>query len=351
MKREEITLICERDVLETAAQLFGTSKDHLEKFEDSEGCANLVYQYDGDGQARILRISYRPDRPVEHIQAELHFVNYLAEGGVRVSLPVPSENGNLVEVIQAEGIPFIAVSFVKGRGMRVPDNDYRYREGVSMNEYFQNWGQVLGQMHRLTKTYQPLSDSVKRPEWFTWEADSGFPYGDRLPVIQQKYDQLIAELHALPKDVDSHGLIHNDFNDGNFTVDYDNGEITVFDFDDSCYFWFIYDLACAWESGVGWVSRRPLAERKDFMDRYMEQVMTGYTLENMLSDAWMGRLPLFLRLVQMQELTYFAQYLGGPDEKVQGGLRYKIRCIQEDIPYLGFFDSTFSPETPFALAA
>lgn len=61
---------------------------------------------------------------------------------------------------------------------------------------------------------------------------------------QQKYDQLDG-LHALPKDADSYGLIHNDFNDGNFTVDYDNDNITAFDFDDCCYFWFMYDIACA----------------------------------------------------------------------------------------------------------
>jgi len=79
MDRNDITKMCERDVLETAARLFGTSKDHLGKFDDSEGCANLVYYYERDGQQRILRISYRPDRPVKNIQAELHFVNYLAE--------------------------------------------------------------------------------------------------------------------------------------------------------------------------------------------------------------------------------------------------------------------------------
>jgi hypothetical protein len=95
---------------------------------------------------------------------------------------------------------------------------------------------------------------------------------------------------------------------------------------------------------------RPLAERKAFMDRYMEQVMEGYTRENTLSSEWLARLPLFLRLVQMQELVYFAQYLGGPDEEIQARLRYKIRCIEDDIPYLGFFDRVFSPETPFALS-
>ncbi len=349
MEREAIAALCEREVLGRAARLFGTTPASLGKFDDYEGCANLVYHYDHEGQPRILRLSYRPDRTVELIQAELHFVEYLAAGGMRVSRPVPSVNGNLLELIPAAGLDFIAVSFVKGQGMRVPDNGYRYREGVPLKEYFQNWGQALGQMHRLAKTYQPLSDSVKRPDWFQWEAESGFPYRERLPLIGQKYDHLLAELQVLPKDADSYGLIHNDFNDGNFTVDYDNGDITVFDFDDSCYFWFMHELACAWEGGIGRAMFRPLAERQDFMARYMEHILTGYTRENTLSEAWLARLPLFLRLIQMQELLHYAQYLDEPDEEIQAGLRYKIHCIENDIPYLGFFDPVFSPERPFEL--
>lgn len=349
MTRDEIIQICEQQALAPAAALFGTSPSQLAKFDDYEGCANLVYQFECEGQPRILRLSHRADRPVEQIQAELHFVNYLAEHDVRVSTPVPSQNGNLAEVIPAQGIHFIAACFVKGRGMRVPDNGYRYREGVPIDEYFQNWGRVLGQMHRLAKNYQPPSQAIRRPEWHTWEYYNGFPYRERLPVIGQKYDHLIAELRALPKDADCYGLIHNDFNDGNFTVDYDNGDITVFDFDDSCYFWFVYDLACAWEGGIGRTMFRPLEERRGFMKRYMEQVMQGYTRENQLSEEWLARLPLFLRLVQMQELMHYAQYLDEPDEEIQAGLRYKIHCIENDIPYLGFFDDIFDPENPFLL--
>ena len=350
MERAEITRLCERQVLGAAAGLFGTSQEVLGKFDDYEGCANLVYHYEHEGQPRILRLSYRQDRPAELIRAELHFVEYLAAGGLRVSRPIPSINGNLLEVLPAAGLNFMAVSFSKGRGMRVPDNGYRYREGVPIQEYFQNWGQVLGQMHRLTKTYQPPGETIRRPEWYTWEYCRGFPYDDRLPAVRKKYDQLIAELHDLPKDVDSYGLIHNDFNDGNFTVDYENGNITVFDFDDCCYFWFMYDLACAWEGGIGRTMFRPLAERKDFMERYMEQVLNGYSRDNTLSRDWLERLPLFLRLIQMQELMHFAQYLDDPDEEIQAGLRYKISCIENDIPYLGFLDdSVFSPERPFEL--
>ena len=58
---------------------------------------------------------------------------------------------------------------------------------------------MLGQMHRLAKTHQPLSETIKRPEWFTWEDATGFPYRERLPVIGQKYDRLIAEWGPYPK--------------------------------------------------------------------------------------------------------------------------------------------------------
>jgi len=349
MNRGEITRICEQEVLGVASRLFGTSTERLHKFDDYEGCANLVYWYELAGEQRVLRISYRPDRSVERIQAELHFVNYLAEKGVRVSQPILSENGNLIEVVPAGNMPFITVSFRKGRGMRMPDNGYRYREGVPMEEYFRNWGQVLGQMHRLTKTYQPMSGAIRRPEWHTEDVFTGFPAAKELPRIREKYDRLMAELHDLPSDEDSYSLIHFDFNDGNFTVDYENGDITVFDFDDSCYFWFMYELACAWEGGIGWVMDRPLAKRRVFMDHYMEQVMAGYTRENTLRDDWLKRMPLFLRLIQMMELMHYAQSRYKTDERVQARLRYKIRCIEEDIPYLGFFDKIFNPEKPFSM--
>ena len=117
MKREEIIEICDREILDTASRLFGTKKERLNVFPDYEGCANLVYEYECDGTPLILRISFRPDRNTEQIQSELHFIHYLAENGVRVSKPIFSQNGNLLEVVRTSGIPFHVVSFVKGKGM------------------------------------------------------------------------------------------------------------------------------------------------------------------------------------------------------------------------------------------
>lgn len=352
MQRAEIIRICDSEVLDTASRLFGTTKDTLKLVAGFEGCANLVYEYKHDGQPFILRISFRPDRSAEQVQAELHFVNYLAENGVRVSRPIPSQNGRLLETIQVRGIPLHAVSFVKGKGIRVPDNDYRYREDAPIEEYFQNWGRVLGRMHALAKDYQPASERVKRPDWFELHQPKSMierRVPSWMPVVQERIQSLLEEILSLPKDRDSYGLIHGDFNDGNFTVDYASGDMTVFDFDDCCYFWFICELASAWEGGIGRAMFRELGERRSFMDHYMEQVMEGYNRENSLSVEWLKRLPLFVRLIQVEEFLHFVQYIDEPDEEMQAHLDYMIRCIEDDIPYMGFFDTIYSPEMPFLL--
>ena len=43
------------------------------------------------------------------------------------------------------------------------------------------------------------------------------------------------------------------------------------------------------------------------------------------------------------------QYIDEPDEDMQAQLDYRIRCIEEGIPYMGFFDSIYSPGRPFSL--
>jgi Ser/Thr protein kinase RdoA (MazF antagonist) len=350
MKRETIVKICNQHMLDHAAALFGTTKDNLLQFGSYEGCVNLVYEYKRDGVPMILRISYQ--KPVDQIRAELHFVTYLADNGVRVSRPVPSQRGNLIESMQAEGVDFIIVSFVKGKGMRVPDNGYRYRDDAPIEEYFYNWGQVLGQMHALAKTYRPISETVRRPERFELaryrQIDNLVPA--RFPIVRERFHDLIAQIRALPKDPESYGLIHGDFNDGNFVVDYSNGDITVFDFDDAGYFWFTYELACAWESGIGRTMFNPSAqERRAFMNAYFAKVLEGYQQWNIVSDDWLARIPLFLKWVEMEEVLHFISRVDELDRELRTRLAYKIACVEQNLPYLGFFDSIYSSANPFLL--
>lgn len=352
MDRHTAVAACEPYALRTLGPLYGIKEGSLRRVADYEGCSNLVYEYRADGEPRILRISYRPDRGAEMIRAELDYVEYLARHGVRVARPVSSGADRLVEEISVEGGTLPVVAFERAPGMRVPDNGYRYREDAPISEYFENWGAMLGRMHALAMDYAPPDGLAPRPDWFAlhrpgrWLA-SRVP--ERLRTVRERIAALFDEIAALPRERGAYGLIHGDFMDGNFCVDYSKGNMTVFDFDDCCRFWFVFELASAWEGGIGRVMFRPLDERVAFMDRYMAHVMAGYNRWHTLSDDWLARLPLFVRLIHAWEFLYFAQYLDSPDPDMRAQHAYRVRCIEDEIPYMGFFDSIYSHERPFRL--
>jgi len=340
-------------LLDRAVGLFDLNSDKLSPFESYVGCRNLVYEGKKGDLSVILRVSYHQDRTCEQIQAELDFINYLAANGVKAAVPLPSNSGRFVEEISFEGLPINLVCFKKGVGMRVPDNGYRYREGVPLEEYYQNWGNMLGKMHRLSQVYQPPSPDVARPDWFEIHADKlniDDLIPEEFPIVRKRIHDLLNEINGMAKAKDSYGLIHGDFNDGNFTVDYDNGDITVFDFDDCCYFWYAYELAAAWEGGIGRAMFSELEDRKRFMDHYMENVFEGYARENKITDECLAQIPLFIKLIQVEEFLHYVQYLHNKDDvEVQYHLNYLIGCIEQDLPYMGFFDPIFSPKKPFLL--
>jgi Ser/Thr protein kinase RdoA (MazF antagonist) len=92
-----------------------------------------------------------------------------------------------------------------------------------------------------------------------------------------------------------------------------------------------------------------LEKRRSFMDHFMEQVMEGYSRENTVDAGWLSQIPLFLKVVQTEELLHFIQYIDIPDEELLARINYLIICLEEDLPFLGFFDSIYSPKRPFML--
>ena len=343
----------QQHLLPQIASLYEIEPDDLQLYPDYDGCQNLVFFYRRDAADHVLRVSFRDDRPPDQILAELDFIRYLHGNGVRVSPPVESVEGRYMEVVSSDAHHFAVVSFERAPGHRLPDKGYRYRDGVSVDEYYVNWGKLLGQMHRLARAYTP-SPTRRRPQLLDVLANHYIPH--YLPPsydkVGERFQQLLAEVSAFPDDKDAYGLIHADFSDGNFCVDYATGDITVFDFDDSAYCWFMFDLADAWRSGVGWtMAEADPGKRRDFMDRYFSTLLSGYTREHALSERWLKRLPTFLKLVEMEALLSELRdtAMNGYDEEYDGALAYQQKCIEDDIPFLGFFDSIYSPSHPFEL--
>jgi Ser/Thr protein kinase RdoA (MazF antagonist) len=352
--RHEALASIRQSLLPQLAELYSVKPEDLHLNPEYDGCQNLVFFYQRAAVDHVLRVSFREDRSPDQILAELDFVNYLHGHGVRVSRPVESREGRMMEIVSSDDHHFAAVSFERARGHRLPDRGYRYRDGAPVEEYFRNWGGLLGQMHRLAQQYTPSSPARTRPELLAVLANHSVPayLPPSFDKVRQRFEALHGALSALPKSSDSYGLIHADFSDGNFCVDFANGDITAFDFDDAAYCWFMYDLADAWRSGTGWTAaEEDPGKRREFMDRYFDTLLSGYTKEHSLPDVWLDRLPLFLKLIEMEAvLSEFRDIaIDGPDEEYDGSLAYQLQCIEDDVPFLGFFDRIYSHSNPFEL--
>ncbi|WP_245948527.1 phosphotransferase [Falsibacillus pallidus] len=204
-------------------------------------------------------------------------------------------------------------------------------------------------MHQLSKGYSPVHSRYSFFDKYTPEYIEKLIPGS-LPLLKEKLVDLLKTLKELDKSSDSFGMVHFDYNDGNYSIDFDTGQMTVYDFDNSCYFWYMFDLAGLWTQGVGWIQFEPDADkRKKFMDYYFETVLEGYRSETVLEDAMLDQLPLFIQVTLMEAIVDAFEVLlnNGEEPEVDEELSYLIKCLEDDIPYKGFFHDIYSWEAPF----
>jgi Ser/Thr protein kinase RdoA (MazF antagonist) len=275
-----------------------------------------------------LRVSHSLRRSPELIAGEADWINYLADWGVPVARALESRSGRLVEAVEdGQGGQFLATAFVKASG-KSP-----WAVGWS-SALYERYGQLIGSMHARTKQYRPADPAWKRPEW----DDSLFNFvGSFLPeseqVAKEKYRALCAHLHRLPKDTDSYGLIHQDAHGSNMLIS-DSGTITLIDFDDCAYSWFINDIAIVlFYMTAG--EDDPAAVTGEFMPPFLR----GYRQANQLDPRWLKEIPGFLKL---RELELYAVVhrdfdVNHIDHRWVGRFMHERKQrIEQDAPFIDF---------------
>jgi Ser/Thr protein kinase RdoA (MazF antagonist) len=318
--------------------IYGLDEYELSQIPGHEGGRNLIYICIKDSIPKcVLRLSILGDRKKEDYLAEAEFVHYLAKAGAPVADVIPSSNGNLVESFSADGKEYFAMLFSYTKGMLISDNGYRYREGAPLDEYFYNTGKALGAIHKFSKIYKP---EHKRQEFF----DKYTPdYLDEL--IPDSYSELkkairerLEKFRSLPMNESVYGLVHFDFSDGNYHIDMKTGDITVFDFDNCMYCWYMFDLANLWIHGTGWFQNEPDHEKRlAGMKGYFDTVVSGYRSETDVSDEELSHLPLFIDMVLIEnivdEFVCSAREGEYPDPE---DIENAAECLIKHIPYAGF---------------
>ncbi|WP_421383982.1 phosphotransferase enzyme family protein [Bacillus salacetis] len=284
------------DILQKAADFYGGSLTNSKKLGDFE---NYVYEIHKEEKPYILRLTHSSHRSKDQVEAELEWVNYLHSKGVNVSQVSHSEAGNLVEEIPVGDTSFFVCLFDKAPGSPV---------GVQSDllgpSLFKEWGRTIGKMNRAAKDF--VEGSSVREHWYDEDLLKNIslylPEEDKEISIAGK--ELVETLHSFSSGRDEYGLIHSDIHLGNFF--YHEGEIHVFDFDDSSYHWFASDIAIPLFYSV-WAKMggENLEDRSAFGEEFLFHFLMGYYEENILDEQWIKRIPLFLKLRDIVLYTVF----------------------------------------------
>ncbi|MFJ8416328.1 phosphotransferase enzyme family protein [Bacillus paramycoides] len=270
------------EILVSAARVFHVTVEEkpLGDFENY-----IFHAKDRNDEDYVLRLTHSSHRSKKEVEAELDFLRYVAEHGAKAAGPYYSIFQNLVEEIGAEdGTSFYASLFVYAKGEKVKGDESPYWGDT----FFEAWGKAIGQLHRLTMNYPKTDDRD------TWEEDESAIVNElEDKKVKEIATVLMNEIKALPIEKETFGLMHGDIHPGNFH--YDGKELTIFDFDDAAYNYFIHDLAMVLYYSVLFTPWT-VEEKTEFARKQLEVLRKGYEYEHRLADSWYESLPLFLRL-------------------------------------------------------
>lgn len=311
-------------ILHEAMERFSIEEDKIELLD---GFESFIYEFSRPDGEFILRVGHTLRRTSELIAGEVDWINYLAEGGASVSRAIYSQSGALVEAIDdSQGGQFLVTAFVKAPG--VPSWEIAWTPA-----FVEHYGQIIGRIHTLTKDYIPADPSWRRPEW---NSRGNLDLEDWLPSSESaalsKFQSLMHHFEALPKDRQGYGLIHQDAHGVNFYV-YE-GKITLFDFDDCVYGWFIYDIAMVLFYAAMWKE-----DKTAFTDEFMGNFLRGYRGENKLDALWLKELPHFLKLreIDLYAVIHRSMDVENLDDPwCERYMRGRKGKIENNVPYIEF---------------
>ncbi len=311
-------------ILEAARACFEIAADQIQLLD---GFESFIYEFSRPDGDFILRIGHSTRRTPEWIAGEVDWINYLADGGARVARAILSANGNLVEAIaDGHGDHFLVTAFEKAPGGPAWEQDLP-------PDFVQHYGQVLGRIHRLTKDYTPTNPAWRR---FEWNAPGNLEIAEWLPdseaAVRQKFAALMPYFDSLPKDRESYGLIHQDAHGGNFFVH--NGQLTLFDFDDCVYGWFIYDIAMVFFYELMWKT-----DDRAAVETFCNAFLAGYRRENQLAPQWLAAIPYFLKLREIDLYALIHRSFDVEnleDEWCQNYMRGRKEKIENEVPFIHF---------------
>jgi len=285
-------------VFEQALSLYGIKEQHLIG-QLSGGTYNAVYEFEQADERFVIRIG-ELEFDVETTNGMIEWLQYLGANQAAVPKLVKSLQNNPVEYIQAEDRTYAVDVSVKIAGENA-------RNRVLQNQdlsWAATFGQAVGKIHQLAVTNPSEKVVQVRPHWNQIGNDFDPPM--KLSAeeidIQNRRAAILNQIQELPKTPDVYGLVHLDMHLGNILVHAGAPAITLLDFDDVAWGWFVMDLVAPITDIVVCHSGQ---EKDEIINTYLAEAIAGYRLERELSLANQTQIPLFLSLLEIGLYTRF----------------------------------------------
>lgn len=285
----------------------------------SPGCApellaiseNATFKVEVPGANAMV---FRVHRPGYHTRAEitseLAWLDALrAEGLVATPHPIRQLDGSLIADIDDRGVPrhVVAFDFIPGQE---PVAD------AALAPWFRELGRIHAVLHDQARRWRRPTDFARKrwnfaatlgeaPLWGDWRTALGLEAPGRA-LLQRTVDVVGRACADLGEGPEAFGLIHADLRLANLLVDGDR--LTLIDFDDCGFSWFLYDFAAA----VSFIEHEP------FIPELKAAWIEGYGQRARLSAEQVRQLDLFVMLRRILLTAWIASHSETPTAQSLG---------------------------------
>ncbi|MFT5741388.1 MAG: Ser/Thr protein kinase RdoA (MazF antagonist), partial [Gammaproteobacteria bacterium] len=263
---------------------------------------NATFRADDPGRPNPLII--RAHRPGYHsrreIISELEWIKQLrSDGIVSTAQPVTTSSGEPLVTLDDAGEQrhLAAFEFLPG----IEPN-----ESGDLSEGFHELGETTARLHQHAQQWRRPDTFTRKtwnfdttigdnPHWGDWRAALGLDNRGRR-ILQRCCELLREQLHEYGQGLAHFGLIHADLRLANLLVDGEN--LSVIDFDDCGFGWYLYDFAAA-------IS---FFETSAQIPALQQAWVAGYRQVAALDDAEVKKMPMFIMLRRLLLTAWVASH-------------------------------------------
>jgi Ser/Thr protein kinase RdoA (MazF antagonist) len=257
---------------------------------------------------------FRVHRPGYHTRAEIEselawLAALKADRIIDTLTPIPQTDGRLLADINDAGTIRHVVAFE-------PISGHEPDEARGLERWFRELGAISARLHNHVRRWTPPPGFVRKvwnfestlgsqPLWGDWREGIGLT-AEGHELLERTASVLRKRLGDYGETSDKFGLIHADLRCANLIID--DGRLSVIDFDDCGFSWYLYDFAAA----ISFLECEP------YIPELQSAWIAGYRTVTPLSDAETAIIPTFIMLRRMLLTAWIASHSETPTAQQLG---------------------------------